>query len=154
VENNGPGKKELNRGMINTTQKYGGAALPRCLPAQIFCGVLIFALAAMTGCVTKSQADAEARAAYLAGQKAAYETIGATQTNIVVLGAVQKHEVPWVVGLTLTQAIATAQYTGTHDPEVILLKRNSAETQIDPGQLLNGKDVPLQPGDVISVVGQ
>jgi hypothetical protein len=121
---------------------------------KILAGVLILALVAATGCVTKSKADAQARAAYLAGQKTAYQSMGAQMMNVVVLGSVEKHEVPWVEGLTLGQALAAANYTGLHDPENIILKRNSAEMPVDPKQLLNGKDIQLQPGDVISVIGQ
>jgi outer membrane lipoprotein-sorting protein len=120
---------------------------------NILFGILILALVA-AGCVTKSKADAQARAAYIAGQEAAYKSMGGTMTDVVVLGDVQKHEVPWVEGLTLAQALATANYTGQHDPQTIVLKRNTVETQIDPKQLLSGQDVSLQPGDVISVVGQ
>jgi hypothetical protein len=118
----------------------------------LFC-LLVLALVA-AGCVTKSHADAQARAAYLAGQQAAYQSMGQTMTDVVVLGNVDKHEVPWVQGLTLTQALGTANYKGAQDPVMIILKRNSVETDIDPKQLLNGQDVTLQPGDVVSVVGQ
>jgi hypothetical protein len=120
---------------------------------KVFFGALVLAVAA-TGCVTKSKADAEARAAYMAGQQAAYQSMGGAMTDVVVLGDVQKHEVPWVDGLTLAQALATANYLGTHDPQDIILKRNSVETEINPKDLLNGKDIELKPGDQISVVGQ
>jgi hypothetical protein len=121
---------------------------------KILHAILILTLAALAGCETKSQADAQSRAAFLAGEKAAYQTIASSQTAIVVLGNVQQHQVQWVAGLTLRQALATATYTGHNDPQDIVLKRNSVETQIDPKQLLNGKDVALQPGDVVLVVGQ
>jgi hypothetical protein len=123
------------------------------LEMKAFFGVLVLALAA-TGCVSKSKADAQARAAYLAGQQAAYQSMGGTITNVVILGNVQKHEVPWVDGLTLAQALATANYLGAHDPQDIILKRNSVESEISPKDLLNGRDVELKPGDEISVVGQ
>ena len=113
----------------------------------------ILSLALVTaGCVTKSQADAQARAAYIAGQQAAYKSMG-TQANVVVLGDVQKHEVPWVEGLTLAQAIATANYNGLHDPRVIIVRRDGVDTTVDPKKLLNGDDATLQAGDVITVVG-
>ena len=120
---------------------------------KILFGILILALAA-AGCVTRSQADAQAKAAYIAGQQAAYQSMGGAMTDVVVLGNVKQHDVPWVDGLTLARALATATYTGTHDPQIIILKRNTVETQIDPKQLLDGQDVALKPGDVISVVGQ
>lgn len=120
---------------------------------KVFLGTLVLALAA-TGCVTKSKADAQARAAYMAGERTAYQSIGAAMTDVVILGDVQKHEVPWVEGLTLAQALATANYLGSHDPEDIILKRNSVETEISPKDLLNGNDVELKAGDQILVVGQ
>jgi hypothetical protein len=120
-----------------------------CAPA-----LAIFALVFVAGCVTKATADAEARKAFVAGEKAAYQTMQSSATAIMVLGNVQKHQVPWVNGLTLAQALSTANYTGAHDPTDIILRRNSIQTEIDPKQLLGGKDVPLHPGDVISVIGQ
>lgn len=113
----------------------------------------MLALAA-TGCVSKSEADARARAAYMAGQQAAYQSIQGTMTDVTFLGSVEKHHVPWKTGLTLAQALAAANYTGKEDPQEIILKRNSVETLVDPKQLLEGRDVSLQPGDVISVIGQ
>lgn len=123
------------------------------LEMKVFLGTLVLALAA-TGCVTKSKADAQARAAYMAGQQAAYQSMGGAVTDVVVFGNVQKHEVPWVDGLTLAQALATANYLGSHDPQDIILKRNSIETEINPKDLLNGQNMELKPGDQISVVGQ
>jgi hypothetical protein len=120
---------------------------------KLLLGILVLALAA-TGCVSKSKADAQARAAYLAGQKAAYESIGTQQTAVVVLGDVQKHQIPWVQGLTLAQALATAVYQGETDPTQILVRRNSVETEVTPKDLLNGKDMALQPGDTVLVIGQ
>lgn len=120
---------------------------------RVYLGILVLALAA-AGCVSKSEADARARAAYMAGQQAAYQSIQGTMTDVTFLGSVEKHHVPWATGLTLAQALATANYTGKEDPQEIILKRNSVETLVDPKQLLNGQDVSLRPGDVISVIGQ
>lgn len=116
--------------------------------------LLLFVLIPLSGCVSKATADAQAKAAFLAGEKAAYQTIQSSETAITVLGDVQKHQIPWVSGLTLAQAIATAGYKGAHDPTDIILKRNSVQTEIDPKQLLNGQDVPLHPGDVVSILSQ
>jgi hypothetical protein len=122
---------------------------------KIVYGILILALVALTGCVTKSHADAEARDAYVAGERSAYQSIAAQMTDVVVLGNVQKHEVPWVVGLTLAQVLATADYTGAQDPQEIVVKRNSTEMPVDPKALLDGQvNMTLQPGDVVEVVGQ
>ena len=116
--------------------------------------LLLFVLIPLTGCVSKATADAEAKTAFLAGEKAAYQSIQVSQTAIVVLGEVQRHQVPWVAGLTLAQAIAAAGYTGAHDPTDIILKRNSVQTEFDPKRLLSGQDVPLHPGDVVSILSQ
>jgi hypothetical protein len=111
-------------------------------------------LVLVTGCVSKSKADAQARAAFMAGQKSAYQSMVASQTDVIVLGNVQKHDLPWTTGMTLVQAIADAEYTGRQDPTDITLKRNSVQTEIDPKQLLGGRDMTLQPGDVIILMGQ
>ena len=155
MEKDGGGELICDCGLLNADTNVLEFRMSK-FEMRIFYVILILAvaLAGVAGCVTKSQADAQARAAYMAGEKAAYQTIAASQTAVVVMGSVQKHQVPWVAGLTLAQALASAVYTGQHDPQEILLKRNSVETQIDPKQLLNGKDVALQPGDVVLVVGQ
>jgi protein involved in polysaccharide export with SLBB domain len=104
------------------------------------------------GCVTKSTARADARAAYLAGQKDAFATIAATQrTSITVVGRVENPQVPWVEGLTLAQAIATANYAGVGSPKEIILLRRGERATINPKDLLNGHDVPLEPGDTITI---
>ena len=104
------------------------------------------------GCVTKTQAQADARAAYLAGQRDAYAAIAATQrTSITINGPVQNSSVPWVEGLTLAQAIATANYTASSHPKEIILLRRGESASIDPKDLLNGRDVPLEPGDTITL---
>lgn len=118
----------------------------------VFPTFAVFSLMTLSGCVTKSQARADARAAYNAGQRDAFATLAATQrTGIKVFGAVQHPEVPWVEGMTLTQAIATATYIAQgHPKEIILLRRGESAT-INPRDLLNGHDVPLEPGDAITL---
>ena len=111
----------------------------------------LLTLTAFCGCVSKTKAQAEARAAYAAGQRDAFASIAAAQrTSIKVFGPVQHPEVPWVEGLTLAQAIATANYTARSHPEEIILLRRGENATIDPRDLLNGRDVPLEPGDSIT----
>ena len=113
--------------------------------------LLLLSLAG-SGCVTKSKAKADARAAYVAGQRDAFATIAASQrTGIKVFGPVQNSEVPWVEGLTLVQAIATATYTAHGNPKEIILLRRGESATIAPKDLLNGHDVPLEPGDTITL---
>lgn len=116
---------------------------------KVLFGILVLLLAAaMSGCVTKSKATAMARQAYLAGQKDALSNLPGV---VVVLGDVEIHQVPWVEGLTLAQAIATAKYNGLHDPKDILLRRQGEEGRVNAKDLLRGTDVPLEPGDIITV---
>jgi hypothetical protein len=104
------------------------------------------------GCVTKSQANAQAQAAYLAGQRDALAKMAADQrTSVYIVGPVQKSEVPWVEGLTLAQAIATANYTSRHNPKEITITRQGEQASINPKDLLNGHVVPLEPGDTITI---
>jgi len=113
---------------------------------------LLILTLAVSGCVTKSKARADARAAYFAGQRDAFATIANTQrTSIKVFGPVQNPEVPWVEGLTLAQAVATATYTAQGHPQEIILLRRGESATLDPRDLLNGHDVPLEPGDTITL---
>ena len=115
---------------------------------KLFSGGLLLALVA-AGCVTRSQANAQARAAYLAGQKAAFASMAQGQ-GVVIVGPVQYPNVPWVEGLTLSQAIATANYTG-RSPKTITITRQGEQASINPKDLLNGHVVPLEPGDTITI---
>jgi hypothetical protein len=126
--------------------------------------LLIAAALASAGCVSKKVAAAQARAAYLAGQRdamtqmvqqstsqvSAEQTPGlAAITNITVIGPVENPVVPWTKGLTLAQAIVIAVYHSPVDPTMIVIKRPHQEIQIEPSRLLNGGDFPLAPGDII-----
>ena len=103
------------------------------------------------GCVTKSQARAQAQAAYLAGQNDALAKMAGLGQGIVIIGPVEHSNVPWVEGLTLSQAIATANYTGRHNPKAITITRQGEQASINPKDLLNGHVVPLEPGDTITI---
>ena len=123
------------------------------------CGKSICALALLlslaapfAGCTTKSGAKANAQAAYLAGQNAVLRQQQAQQfPTVTVLGPVEKSSVPWVVGLTLSQAIATANYLDPHAPQEIILTRQGESAKLDPDVLLNGVTIPLEAGDVIEI---
>jgi uncharacterized membrane-anchored protein len=116
--------------------------------AILFLGAGLFC-----GCVSKSKAQAQAQEAYLAGQNAALRQQEAQvqPPGVTVIGPVQNSDVPWVEGLTLAQAIATANYLGQHDPKEIILTRQGESAKVAPKMLLNGADVPLEPGDTITI---
>ena len=114
--------------------------------------VLIVSSLAITGCVSKTTAQAQARAAFLAGQQQA--TMMARQNapqgpTVTVIGEVHNPVVPWTIDLTLAKAVIAADYFGQGDPTEIVVQRNGQETKYDPKKLLSGVDVQLQPSDVI-----
>lgn len=115
--------------------------------------LMILALAA-TGCTTRAQARAQAREqahdAYLAGQNQVLQQ-ALQGEGVTVLGPVQNSQVPWVAGLTLTQAIATANYQDPNPPKEIILTRDGESATLDPSILLNGAVVPLEPGDTVEL---
>lgn len=118
---------------------------------KVFAVILFLAIAA-TGCTTRSQAQARAQQAFLAGQNAALRQQQAAQfPGVTVLGPVQNPQVPWVVGLTLAQAIATANYVAPEAPKQIIITRQGESATLDPNVLLNGTDVPLESGDVVEL---
>jgi hypothetical protein len=110
------------------------------------------AAALLAGCTTKSGAQARAQQAYLAGQNAALRQQQAAQfSGVTIVGPVQNSQVPWVAGLTLAQAIATANYLDSHEPGEIVITRQGESAKLDPKILLRGAQVPLEPGDVIEI---
>ena len=110
--------------------------------------VILFLALAAAGCTTSSSARLKAQNAYLAGQNAALQRQAA---GVTVVGAVQNPHVPWVAGLSLAQAIATANYTGADAPKKILITRAGETAAMDAKVLLNGTDIPLEVGDVVEL---
>lgn len=129
---------------MNRVQKY-------------FLGGAVFIVLAMlaVGCTTKSQARLEAQNAYLAGQNAALRQQQAqaqsSTDSVTVVGPVQNPQVPWVAGLTLVQAIATANYLDAHEPKQIIITRAGESATLEAAVLFNGTVVPLEAGDVIEL---
>ena len=116
--------------------------------------ILLVLAGLATGCVSKTEARAEAQKAYLAGQNDAMRRMMAQQqsaTSVTIVGPVQTPNVPYVAGLTLTQAIATANYLPQHEPKQIILTRQGQDQAIDPQDLVNGVQISLQPGDTITI---
>jgi hypothetical protein len=114
--------------------------------------ILLLLALATAGCTTDSKARMEAHDAFLAGQnEALQQQQSAAFSTVTVLGPVQNHKVPWVVGLTLTQAIATANYLGEHDPKEIIITHQGQSARLNPRVLLSGVEIPLEAGDVIEV---
>jgi hypothetical protein len=108
---------------------------------------------AVTGCTTESHARLEARDAYLSGQNEALrqQQAQAQMPSVTIIGPVQNSKVPWIAGLTLVQALATANYLDAHGPKQIIITRDGENATLDPNVLFNGAVVPLEAGDVIEL---
>ncbi len=126
--------------------------------AFIACAVVLASISMLllSGCVSKAKADAQARAAFFAGQQQATQQLQpqGRGPTITMMGEVKNKLLPWTIGLTLTQAIVAAEYYGARDPIEILLIRNGEQIQIDPKRLLSGEDIPLQPRDIVALKSQ
>jgi hypothetical protein len=120
------------------------------------CVPLMLAVA-VGGCVTKSKANAQARAAFIAGQQQAWARMQQAQAqgqgpSVTINGQVRNSIVPWATGLTLAKALVVADYYGTAEPGQIIIVHNGIATRVDPKQLLTGVDIPLQPGDIVQLM--
>ena len=130
---------------------------PRVEKAWVAFGLslaLLAAAAALTGCVTKAKADAQARAAYLAGQQAMFKQMQEQPRReliVTFVGPVNQPNVKWLPGLMLSQAILNAGYNVTNDPKNIVIRRNGEAIPFDPKRLLAGEDFELHSGDVVEL---
>lgn len=104
-----------------------------------------------TGCASSSGQTRLQMAELARENEALKRQIAALGKGVTVIGPVQNSFVPWVAGLTLTQAIATANYLNPKAPRWITITRNGESAQLDAGVLLNGTPVPLEPGDVVEL---
>jgi hypothetical protein len=114
--------------------------------------VILMFVFAVAGCTTRSKARLKEQNAFLAGQNAALRQQQAAQSaGVTFVGAVQNPQVPWVAGLTLAQAVATANYLGAQEPKGIIITRQGESAALDAKVLFNGTDIPLEPGDVVEI---
>jgi hypothetical protein len=116
-----------------------------------FCLVTLLLVLTVTGCTTKSSARMKAQQAFLEGQNAALRQQAAQSPGVTIVGPVQNPKVPWVAGLTLAQAVATANYIGAKEPKGIIITRQGESAALDAKVLFNGPDIPLEIGDVIEL---
>ncbi|HUC83740.1 MAG TPA: hypothetical protein VL970_01000 [Candidatus Acidoferrales bacterium] len=121
---------------------------------NIWFTILLLAVAA-AGCTTKSSARLREQNAYLAGQNEVLQQhqaqSDAQSPGVTIVGPVQHPHVPWVTGLTLAQAITTANYVGQDQPKQIIITRNGESATLDASVLLSGTDIPLEIGDTIEL---
>ena len=127
---------------------------PRCTSIVFAVLSSLIAALALSGCVSKSKAETMARMAYLSGQQAGFAQALQQQAHgpgVTFIGQVQNPFVKWREGLTLSQAIVSAVYASAKDPTSIIIRRGNQTIPVDPKQLLNGQDVPLESGDVVEL---
>src|SRR5215467_13484539 len=109
--------------LATSIQPAAGRGRPglRSSPNRGLCGLglllgflaLVLSSFVFSGCVTKATADAQARAAFLAGQQQALERMQQTQgraNTVTFLGEVKNNLIPWTADLTLSRAIVAAGY--------------------------------------------
>jgi hypothetical protein len=121
----------------------------------IGCVFAVLLALATAGCVSKSTARLREQNAYLAGQNTVLQQhqaqSDAASPGVDIVGPVQHPHVPWVTGLTLAQAITTANYVGADAPKQIIITRHGESAALDATALTSGKDIPLEIGDVIEL---
>lgn len=123
------------------------------LAATLCLGVLV------SGCVSRSTARLREKNAFLVGQNMALQQQAAQSAaqnaaqspGVTIVGQVQHPQVPWVTGLTMAQAITTANYVGQDEPKQIILTRRGESAAMDANVVLNGADIPLEIGDIIEL---
>lgn len=147
------------RAPAETTPRRGSALFPHEFTGRDhlrIVAVLALALSLaglLNGCISKSKAEAQARAAYLAGRRDAtaqwqQESRG---PGVLFVGPVNQPFVKWSEGLTLGHAIVDAGYSAPVDPRNVVVRRNGQGIQVDPKRLLQGDDFPLEPGDIVEL---
>jgi len=111
-------------------------------------------LVGLAGCTTKAKSRAEAQKSFIQGQQQAItaqqQFQAAQQPAVWFRGLIRHPRVPWTEDLTLSRALAAAEYTGALDPTVILVIRQGQTYKVDPKRMLRGLDDPvLEPGDIV-----
>ncbi|HEX7654409.1 MAG TPA: hypothetical protein VF607_12945 [Verrucomicrobiae bacterium] len=113
-------------------------------------GLLILA-GLVAGCTTTTRSRLQAQNAYLSGQNSALQQQLAQYNGVTLVGAVKFPQVPWVAGLTLAQAIATANYVGEHDPVAVVITRQGEQAVLEAAAIFGPASIPLEPGDVVEL---
>ena len=116
-----------------------------------FACLFLVLLGVACGCTSRSTARLREQNAFLAGQNMALQHQLAQANSVTIQGTVQNSHVPWVAGLTLAQALATANYSGQEAPSQIILTRQGENAVLGADAFLNGADIPLEPGDVVEL---
>jgi hypothetical protein len=118
-----------------------------------FCVAILLLTLAATGCMSQARIREQERAAFLAGENAALRQEWQSP-GVTIIGPVKYSHVPWVDGLSLAQAIATADYLNPNPPQNIAIICNGQTATLSPDVLLRGVNIPLKSGDVVKIQPQ
>ncbi len=87
----------------------------------------------------------------MAGQQQAIQAQQSLGQNVQIIGNVRNSTVEWFEGMSLSQAIVAAEYQETRDPREILIFRRGQVINVNPKELLRGRDHLLEAGDRIEL---
>jgi hypothetical protein len=103
------------------------------------------------GCVSKKAAKEQARRTFEAGVQQGQKSAEMNMTHVFLRGPVQKPVIPWHEGLTVAQAIVEAVYTSQQAPMAITIRRKGRNIPVNPTDLLQGVNPPVEAGDLIEL---
>ena len=113
--------------------------------------ILLLAVA-VTGCASKPKSQRAQEKAFMDGQQRMLIEQEQKEPAVWFRGDVRRQRVPWTEGLTLAEALASAQYVGSWDPHLITVTRAGELYSVNPKRLIRGQDNPvLEPGDIVEV---
>ena len=123
---------------------------PRPLPS--LAAALCVGLTLLPGCESRARARREAAAAFTQGQQQGLLSADQARTAVFVRGMVRNPVIAWHPGMTLSQAILAADYTGRQDPRAVVVTRKGVPHYVDVARLLRGtEDNEVLPGDLIEL---
>jgi len=111
---------------------------------------VIIAALATSGCKSQKVKGQPPPPAY-ADPAAMQEAMRRAQMVVQVRGAVRNPVIPWSEDLTLAGALVEADYVGRWDPLSVTVTRGRKVHRISAAGLLSGRDMFLEPGDVIDI---
>jgi hypothetical protein len=107
----------------------------------------------LSGCASSQPDPAEEKRAFDAGLAEAFAMLQESGIEIVrIVGPFERPVVQWRPDMTLAQVILAAGYLDTRDPAQIFILRQGTAIPVDPSELLNGQDTPVESGDVVHVL--
>ena len=111
--------------------------------------ILVLTLAGL-GCKSKQVTAKTPPPAYV-DPAAAQEAMRQAQMVVRIRGEVRNPIIPWSENLTLAGALVEADYVGRWDPLSVTVTRGRKVQRFSASALLSGKDMFLEPGDLIQI---